>query len=117
MQENNVLDDLEDNQPPADSGQFRRALRYLLYALGISLVLLVSMWSVMHWELKGTQHSLQVGMAGVWMFSGLGLSALFRARRERRIDVVFALATLAHLLIFSLSSFYLLVSFRTLFGY
>ncbi len=113
MQENDVLDDLQENQSQPPSGQFQRALRFLLYALGIIVVLLGRMM-MSRWQINEAQQFLLVGGAGVWLFSGLGLSALFQARKERQTDLLFALITLGHLLIFSFSSIYLASSFRTI---
>lgn len=111
MEENDVLDDLQENKPQLRSGQFQRALRFLLYALGIIVVLLGRMM-MSRWQIDDAQQFLLVGGAGVWLFSGLGLSALFQARKERQTDILFAFVTLAHLLIFSAFSVYLVSSFR-----
>lgn len=113
MEDNDVLDDLQENQAQSHSGQFQRALRFLLYALGIIVVLLGRMLMT-QWQIDLAQQFLMVGCAGVWLFSGLGLSALFQARKERQTDLLFAFITLAHLFIFSISSIYLANSFRTI---
>lgn len=125
MQDHNVLDEWQEDRPEPSGGQFRRAWRFLLYAVGIGLVVGGRiMFSIQQsaatggptFQVDEVNRLFLVGIAGCWMFSGLGLSALYRARTERPTDLVFALVAVGHLAVFVLSSFYLLRSFRYLFG-
>lgn len=124
MEENNVLDDLREEQPPSP-GHYRRSVRFLLYAGGILLVLGGRLIFLLYltapsgptdfkeWQVA---QLFLIGVAGVWLFSGLGLVSIYRARQERPTDLIFALVTIAHLGIFILSCVYLIRGFRLLFS-
>lgn len=112
MEENNVLDDLREESPkPVE--HYRRALRFLLYVVGIAGVVGVRLWflvkNTLSDELISEADQLYFfGLAGVWLFSGLGLLAILRARRERPTDLLYVGVFIAHLTVFVISCINLL---------
>ena len=122
MEDKSVLDDWREPEPHSVD-HYRRALRFLFYNLGI-LVLIgarIGIWLVQHrgspqpgWGGGiGVPDLVTIGGAGIWLFSGLGLLAIFRARHERPTDLIFALVIVVHLSTFVLASYALYRLFTT----
>lgn len=115
MEENNVLDDLREEQPQSAT-QYRRALRFLFYVVGIASLVGIRIWFLIQnvsadnldFRLKEAGQLYFFGLAGVWLFSGLGLVAILRARKERPTDLLYVGVFIAHLAAFVISCINLL---------
>ncbi|MEL6657235.1 MAG: hypothetical protein AAFY48_20120 [Bacteroidota bacterium] len=113
MEDKSVLDDWREEGVPT-TDQYRRSLRFLFYNLGIAILvgarigLMVIQFrndpSMGYVGLDGIPDLVTIGVAGLWLFSGLGLVAIFRARQERATDLIFALVLVFHLVVFIITS-------------
>ncbi len=114
MEERHVLDDWQEEQTSDKIDQYRRALRFLFYNLGIGVLVAgrIGLLMVQYQNnpergyawFTGVPDLVIIGMAVIWLFSGLGLLAIFRARHERPTDLIFALVIVLHLSTFVISS-------------
>lgn len=90
-------------QPEEEQPERRRAVKFLFYCIGILAVLLYqskryfahianASGDVMS-SFQGFQQMMLIGVAAVWLFSGLGLLSSWRAyRKSATANSIFALA-------------------------
>lgn len=113
MEENDVLDDLNDQQPELPHHR-QRCFRFLFYSLGISVVMVGQIWLA---SSRGAGDDMSVltklgpifslGIVGVWLFAGLGSLAAIRAINQERPDLLLVTALTLHILALGLSTGYL----------
>jgi hypothetical protein len=116
---------LDEPEPPLvpDHVQRRRATRFFWYALGLSALIALQFFLLFR---SLSQHALPgermlsinyvflIGVAGVWLFTGMGLVASIRVLRSGKMDLVLALILILHGALFVVSSAYLLKSIHWL---
>ena len=124
MSTEDILDQEEPLQPPADPGLRRRAVRFLIYCLGIVGVLWYRYYQAVE-AVRQTgdldageistllQRVFPIGMAAVWLFSGLGLVAVVQAMSKQRPDFWWVILGGFHALLFLYYSFRLFVFFAS----
>ncbi|MEL6971541.1 MAG: hypothetical protein AAFZ63_08960 [Bacteroidota bacterium] len=126
MEDKSVLDDWREEQSAVNVSQYRRALRFLFYNLGIG-VLVAARIGLLVMEYRDHPERayawftrwpdlVVIGTAGIWLFSGLGLLAIFRARHERPTSLTFVLILAVHLIVFVSSSMALYLIFTNPFA-
>jgi|GEM_PF-3617593 len=122
MQEHNILDEPEPPLFP-DDVQRRRATRFFRYALGLSALIALQFYLLFR-SLSGNasfeervlsiNYVFLIGVAGVWLFTGMGLVASIRVLRAGKLDFVLALILVLHGALFVVASAYLLKSIQWL---
>lgn len=111
MEDHDVLDNLEERSE-ALSPQRRRSFRFLFYAIGIGSVMLGRMWLLLKdngvrsidFDSVTIMRLFFLGLAGIWLFTGLGAVASIRALRENKIDALQVGTLAAHGLLLAWSS-------------
>lgn len=116
MEEHNVLDDLEE-RPEEPFSQRQRSFRFMYYALGIVIVLIGRIW--LHnksapvgadlFDSIVVRRLFSLGVAGVWLFAGLGSLAAIRTVMAGERDFLLIIVLLVHLVVLLLSSWVLIV--------
>ncbi len=114
MEENDVLDDLNDQQPELPEHR-QRCFRFLWYSLGIGLVMLSQIWLIgksgesgglLYYSVR-LNYLFSLGVVGVWLFAGLGSLAGLRAIKQERPDLMLVSAFVLHIVALSASTIYL----------
>jgi len=114
MEENDVLDDLNDQQPELPEHR-QRCFRFLWYSLGIGLIMVGQIWLTgergegggLLYDSVKSNYLFSLGVVGVWLFAGLGSLAGLRAVNEERPDLLLVGALMIHILVLSSSTGYL----------
>ncbi|MGH1437441.1 MAG: hypothetical protein ACRBG0_23585 [Lewinella sp.] len=114
MEENDVLDDLNEEQPDLPEHR-QRCFRFLWYTLGIVLVMIGRLLlaggsgETGAYSYFGVRLSylFSLGVVGVWLFAGLGSLAGIRAIKQEKTDLLLIGALTMHLVTLSLSTGFL----------
>jgi ABC-type proline/glycine betaine transport system permease subunit len=113
MEENDVLDDLNDQEPELPEHR-QRCFRFFWYSLGIGLIMMGQIWLGSNSAEVGgyfnsikSNYLLSLGVVGVWLFAGLGSLAGIRTIKEERPDLLLVGVLVIHILALSLSTGFL----------
>lgn len=114
MEENDVLDDLNDQEPDLPEHR-QRCFRFFWYSLGIGLIMMGEIWLGNSSEETGgllyykerLNYLISLGVIGIWLFAGLGSLAGVRAVKQGRSDLLLVGALSVHILALSLSTVFL----------
>jgi hypothetical protein len=117
-----ILDQEEPPEAPLPPGLRRRVVRFLLYCLGVMAVI----WYRTQHLVESAHASgdldtvaveslyrrvLPIGMAAIWMFSGLGTVTVARVMTRQHLDPGWMLLGLAHLALLLVYSYKLVEYF------
>lgn len=121
MQDEDILDAPPPQRPRRSDADTRRISRYLLYALGLVVLLLVRLYWILPGHVSSqdsdgilatTHQTLLIGLSGLWMFAGLGLTAGIRTSLRHPLTGAQMAYTVIHGLLLVGSSGLLWVSYR-----
>lgn len=122
MQDDDILDAPPPQDPRRSDADTRRISRYLLYALGLVLLLLVRLYWVLpprvssrnsDWIMTNLHQTLLIGLSGLWLFAGLGLTAGIRTARRHPLTGAQMVYTVIHGLLLVGSSGLLWMGYRS----